>query len=178
MVTRAEWNFYVFNVKIGIRAFLKNIDYFRFREYLMTFKEINHDFNSQLRYSLLDIGCGEEVFGIFLAKTKGWEVTVVDMNEQKISFQNKCFKRLKDEHTVFKAETADATKMPYSDGNFDAVTCFAVAPLIEGEGDTRLLQEIGRVLKDDGRAYVTVGYGLQYQEQWNSSSTKRIFKGL
>jgi SAM-dependent methyltransferase len=172
MCVKTTWKFYLFNLKAGIRAFLKNIDYFRFREYLMTLNEIGLNFNTHNKHTLLDIGCGEEVFGIFLAKTLNWDVSAIDVNTQKIFLQNKYLKRLKDKYTRFKAEVVDARRMPYSDNSFDAITCFAVAPLIEGDGDMNVLKEIARVLKDNGIAYVTVGYGIQYKEQWNTVSTR------
>lgn len=172
MRIKSGWHFYLINLKAGIRSFIKNIDYFRFREYLIAIKEISSDSGCYNKNKVLDIGCGEEIFGIFLAKSKDFEVYAIDINQEKINLQKKYFRRLKDNFDSFNAELVDAKKMPYVNNTFDLVTCFAVLPLIKGDEDIKIVKEISRVLKIGGVAYITVGYGKDYREQWNAVSTK------
>lgn len=173
MRVKSGWYFYFLNLRAGMRSFIKSIDYFRFREYLMAIKEINSDFDCRKEAKALDVGCGEELFGIFLAKTNNSsQVTVVDRDQRKIALQMKYFNRLSPGCRNFKAELADAVKMPQADNTFDLVTCFAVLPLIEGEDDLKIAGEIARVLRPGGKAYITVGYGKNYKEQWNAAGAR------
>ncbi|TAN62968.1 class I SAM-dependent methyltransferase [bacterium] len=173
MRVKSGWYFYLLNLRAGTRSFIKSIDYFRFREYLMAIKEINSDLDHPGEAGALDVGCGEELFGIFLAKTNNSsEVTAIDRDQGRISLQMKYFRRLSPGCRNFKAELADAVKMPQADNTFDLVTCFAVLPLIEGEGDIGIAKEIGRVLRPGGKAYITVGYGKDYKEQRDAAGAR------
>ncbi len=120
--------------------------------------------------TLLDIGCGEEIWGIFASTFLGFEVTGIDIDQGRIDLQRKYSRRLKP--PVFKSLYVDAARMPFPSESFDVVNCFAVLPLIPGDGDSSVMREVGRVLKRGGRAYITVGYDVAYLEQNDTPSTK------
>lgn len=160
----AALSLYRLNLKAGLRSFVKSIDYFRYREYLMTIKEIDSGNYYDGGNTLLEIGCGEEIFGIYMA-LRHLKVTAADINQHKINLQRKYFKKLRLPPNSFTAELTDCQAMPYPDNTFNMATCLAVMPLLEGDGDVRVAQEIGRVLKPGGMAYITAGYAGCYREQ-------------
>lgn len=171
MVNNAFCSLYILNLLAGVRSFLKGFDYFRIREYLMTSKQILIKFGGvKQKKTLLDIGCGEEIWGIFASKKLGFEVTGIDIDQGKINLQKQFAKRLK--ARFFVPAYVDAKKMPFLNESFDVINCFAVLPLIPGNGDSKVMQEVGRVLKKSGRAYITVGYAAKYREQSDTASTK------
>ena len=173
MRIRSGWHFYLINLRAGIRSFIKSIDYFRFREYLMAMEEMDSGLDCHRKIKTIDVGCGEELFGIFLAKTDNLlDVTAIDIDQRKINLQIKYFNKLKSGCHNFRAELVNAGKMPYADNTFDLATCFAVLPLIKGEEDIKIVKEIARVLNIGGTAYITVGYGKSYREQWNVANAK------
>ncbi|MCX7927263.1 MAG: class I SAM-dependent methyltransferase [Candidatus Omnitrophica bacterium] len=164
--------FYLINCKAGLRSFIKGIDYFRLREYLIAAKQINFYFQKtkKEKTTLIDIGCGEETWGLFAAKVFGFEVTVVDVNQKKINLQRKYSQRLN--VRSFDAICADGAKLPFFDESFDVVNCFAVLPLLPGEKDIKVMQEIGRILKKSGKALITVGYDTVFREEKDTLTTK------
>ena len=116
------------------------------------------------------MGCGEEIWGVFASQCLFFDAKAIDFSREKIAIQETLAARLKTSR--FTPVFADATKMPFSSEYFDVVNCFAVLPLIPGQGDCAVMREIGRVLKYSGRALITVGYGNEYKEQIDTASTK------
>jgi ubiquinone/menaquinone biosynthesis C-methylase UbiE len=170
MDMKAVSGLYAANAGAGLRSFVKGMDYFRFRENLMITGELEG--GGAPGKKLLDVGCGEETFGIFLARQGGFAVHAVDIDAGKTALQRRYWERLRNGRGSFEAVRADARRLPFPDGAFDAVTCCAVLPLLEGDGDCGVMREIGRVLKPGGRAYVTVGFGEKYREQCDTLSTR------
>lgn len=162
---------YILNFLAGLRPFLKGFDYFRIREYLMTISQILSQSRLDRSWeTLLDIGCGEELWGVFVSKKLGFKVTSMDIDHKKLELQKQFAIRLKADSFV--PTNADATKMPFLNDSFDVINCFAVVPLIPGDGDSKAMHEIGRILKKSGKAYITVGYAAEYKEQKDTPSTK------
>lgn len=93
---------------------------------------------------ILDIGCGSGVISGML-KEMGWEVHGLDISP--VGVGSYC-------SNGFSGLLGDAEEgLPFKDRSFDAVWLSEVIEHLVDYG--RLLQEIGRVLKEEGRAYVT-----------------------
>ncbi|MBP7507582.1 MAG: class I SAM-dependent methyltransferase [Prolixibacteraceae bacterium] len=162
---------YLLNLRAGFRAFLKGFDYFRFREYVMAIKQISIEAGCHESLAkLLDVGCGEEIWGVFASKVLPFKVIAIDVSMEKLALQKKIASRLN--AVSFFPTQADATNMLFSANSFEIINCFAVLPLLPDNGDIMVMKEIGRVLKKSGRAYITVGYGSQYKEQIDTASTR------
>jgi 2-polyprenyl-3-methyl-5-hydroxy-6-metoxy-1,4-benzoquinol methylase len=100
--------------------------------------------------AILDLGCGDGRLIYGLNKKElfkdGSKITAVDLSEDRI-------KRLKDSLSFVQAIKSDAVNVQLPSGSFDLVIC---SQLIEHlDSDTRLLQEIKRLLKPNGVLFIS-----------------------
>ncbi len=63
-------------------------------------------------------------------------------------------------------EVQDARALTFPDASFDHVLCVSVIEHIAGDGDTKALSEIWRVLRPGGRLDLTTNVALQPREIW------------
>jgi tRNA (uracil-5-)-methyltransferase TRM9 len=113
---------------------------------------------------LLNVGCAHGPD--FVPFSKAFELYGVDISGKMIELAQKYAEKFK-----FKADLkqADARDLPYPDEFFDYAIAVASIHHIEGkEGRLKALEEIKRVLKPGGEAFVTV---------WNKWQPKFWFKG-
>lgn len=96
---------------------------------------------------VLDLGCGPGTFSRVLDK-KGFSVFAVDYSAEMIE---RAKKKCSDCNISFLR--ADAYNLPYQDNFFDIVICLGVFQTIEKEQEA--IREIKRVLKKDGRVFIT-----------------------
>lgn len=62
-------------------------------------------------------------------------------------------------------EVADATRLPYADGSFDAAYSASVIEHIPGDGDTRAMAELARVLRPGGSLALTFPYRPVHEDE-------------
>ncbi len=94
---------------------------------------------------VLDLGCGDGRAGQELL-AQGFEVYGLDADEQAIKLANE---------RGLKASLGDLEKpLPYLDGEFDLVLCLDTLEHIYDEAG--LVQEIGRVMKAEGSAIISI----------------------
>jgi tRNA (uracil-5-)-methyltransferase TRM9 len=113
---------------------------------------------------LLNVGCAHGPD--FVPFSRVFELYGVDISGKMIELAQKYAEKFK-----FKAELkqADARELPYPDGFFDYAIAVASIHHIEGEeGRLKALEELKRVLKPGGEAFITV---------WNKWQPKFWFKG-
>lgn len=100
---------------------------------------------------ILDVGCAS---GWFLSQLqneyKNAECYGVDIYDQGIAYGKKKYPKMK--FTV-----SDAHKLPYSAGTFDLVVCTEVLEHVDDP--VKVLTEIKRVLKKDGKAIIELDSG-------------------
>lgn len=110
---------------------------------------------------ILDIGCVHSGLPIALA-SRGRRVVGLD------------FLPYPYRHPNLRAVRGDATRCPFASGTFGAVLAISVVEHIGighygdpqgGGGDLASLREIGRVLRPDGRAILTVPFGLALTDE-------------
>lgn len=100
--------------------------------------------------NILEIGCGHG----FAAKTmlsyfSPKKITATDLDSRMISSAKK---QVKDPLITF--EAANATKLPYKNSSFEAVFVYGVIHHIPGPLWKKSLDEIYRVLKKNGKAFI------------------------
>ena len=108
------------------------------------------------RGPILDVGCCTSGMPIALA-SRGFTVVGVDVNPYPFA------------HPNFRAVRGDATRLPFASGTFGGALAISVVehigighygdPLATA-GDRLSVREIARVLRPDGRAVVTVPFGV------------------
>lgn len=99
---------------------------------------------------VLDIACGAGELSLKIAD-RGCEVYGIDMSEEAIQSARRLADRAKMK-CGFKI--GDAEHLPYPDGYFDKVVCSS--SLEHFKNDAKALDEMRRVLKQDGRLILTV----------------------
>ena len=106
---------------------------------------------------ILDVGCAESSLPLYLAPL-GYQITGIDVRDYPYRVPN--FNFLK----------TNIMKMPFDDHAFDAVTCvstlehvglgFYSDPRVKNNPQMKAVDEMARVLKDDGVFILTVPFGV------------------
>ncbi len=79
----------------------------------------------------------------------------------------------------FGAATADATKLKYEDESFDTIISISVIEHINGDGDSKAIREMWRVLKPGGKLILTFpvkkNFEIEYRDEdiYNLNNDKR-----
>jgi len=111
-------------------------------------KEIAERLFSQIELNnvkrVLEVGCGIGKLSSYLAKKYKWEVTGIDLDPEQVERARKDYKGI--ENLIFLE--ADATRLPFEDGEFDIILSFNVLHHIPYWN--KALEEINRVLKSKG----------------------------
>lgn len=102
---------------------------------------------------ILDAGCGEEIYTLFLAQ-RAASLTGVDLSSEYIAIAQELTERLglRADHLV-----CDLAHVPLPEGCFDWVICNSVLEHVDE--DVLALQEMRRVLKPQGTLFLTVDCG-------------------
>ena len=113
----------------------------------------------------LDLGCGLGRHSVLFGKN-GFNVSCFDISEDAIS---KTKKWCEDENLICSYDIGDMLKLPYPDESFDCILCRNVISHTDTEGIKVIINELKRVLKNDGECYLTLGskdtWGFK-QEDW------------
>jgi SAM-dependent methyltransferase len=121
---------------------------------------------------VLDLGCGAGRHA-FEAYRRGARVVAVDLDLKELGPVSDMFAAMRAEGEIrppaqAAAVTADATRLPFPDGSFDAII---VAEMLEHiPNDTAALKEIARVLRPGGTLAVTVPAWLPERVCWALST--------
>lgn len=101
--------------------------------------------------SILDIGAGKGRHAFFFAEN-GFEVGAIDLSESGIEY----IKNVANEKKLnVNAVVADMTNLPFEDNRFDCVICFHTIYHTDYNGVKKALQEIRRILKNGGEAFIS-----------------------
>jgi 2-polyprenyl-6-hydroxyphenyl methylase/3-demethylubiquinone-9 3-methyltransferase len=119
-----------------------------------------------------DIGCGAGVAAVLLGR-EGANVVGVDRDSAVL---REAARRLEDEDDSVKGRVrftpADAADLPFADEAFDSVLLGNV--LDEQLDRARVITEIARVLKPDGRLVATVPYGLVPKSDYEAINVRAL----
>ena len=101
----------------------------------------------------LDLGCGLGRHSILFAKN-GFNVSCFDISEEAI---NRTKKWCNEEKLICDYKIGDMLNLPYPDNTFDCILCRNVISHTDTEGIKVIINELKRVLKDNGECYLTLG---------------------
>lgn len=130
----------------------------------------------------LDVGCGSGYLGLEIAKKTNMTLCCYDLNPEALAIANQ---NIKEENLQNQAHTClgNAEDIPYPDNTFDLV--ISRGSLFFWENKVKAIDEINRVLKSGGWAYLGGGFGndklkqmidkkmLQIDDQWLMKAAKR-----
>jgi len=103
---------------------------------------------------VLDVGAGQGHDSILFAQN-GFAVSSLDINQFSM---DRLAKMAAVQKLNIKTFVADATKMPFADGAFDAVWANQVVDLSGCDNIQKIISEMCRVVKPDGEIYFTLNY--------------------
>ncbi|MGZ7162125.1 MAG: class I SAM-dependent methyltransferase [Halobacteriota archaeon] len=95
--------------------------------------------------AVLDVGCGTGRYLVPLHRS-GFAVTGVDLSKVALSLLDPHYSRV----------VADVQNLPFVDSTFDAVTCYGVLHHLTRAGRERAVEELFRVVRHEGLAFVEV----------------------
>ncbi|MGB8646327.1 MAG: class I SAM-dependent methyltransferase [Anaerolineae bacterium] len=108
---------------------------------------------------VLDVGSGTSTFGQMLAR-EGARVIVLDLSRERVQWQReKAAEASPEVQARILPVVADATALPFCDGVFERIT--SVSALEHVPGDAQAASEIGRVLRPNGIAVISVPYTFE-----------------
>lgn len=130
----------------GDKAFFEEVERFRYEQ--QPFMRSLMEFENFRGKKLLEIGCGLGTDLLQFARG-GAIVTGVDLTQASIDLVKRCFEIYE---LPVETRVADAERLPFADGTFDAVYSFGV---LHHTPDTpQSIREAYRVLKPGGRAII------------------------
>lgn len=150
-----KWtDFYFFNAKLGLRWFVKSVNYWRLIEYPWAANRMKLLPGCRI----LDIGSASYNLLPLLLASDGYSVYATDIDPR--------LDRLKTvspgDNLVI--EKADATALPYQEAFFDRVSAISTIEHIPDKGDVLAIRQMARVLKPGGRLVITVPFSKNYRE--------------
>lgn len=141
---------------------------------------------------VLDVGCGSGVFIVELAK-RGAYVVGIDYSDKMLEEAKRQLNYFKIPSSKYTLKNADATKLPFKNGEFDVILATGLTDYLSDEQDKLFIREAKRVLAKNGKLIVSFpvaespfsflrkGLGLKIRQKLfnlppieNSFSIKRI----
>lgn len=147
-------------LRLSARLCLCPVDLWRYHE----FRAVLADYRGEP--FILDVG-SPKLLALVLARRHGASVLATDIAEcigPEVAVLAKATRRGRLVPQVF-----DATNMPLADGSIPFVYAVSSIEHIGGDGDTRAVREMARVLKPGGRAVITVPLVPAFREVWSDA---------
>lgn len=129
------------------------------------FKFLNIIHNISASDDVLDFGCGPGSFLALLGEGGSFNSAIgVDLASVQIKFaQSEIGSKYKSEKLKFVELTPNTVKLPFEDASFSAITIIEVIEHIHPYVVIQIMDELKRVLKPDGRIYITTP---NYRSLW------------
>lgn len=162
-----SYDFWRFAVGINPIHLLLGVNYWRLVEHPLAANWVASDGNC----AILDLGSGPlGAFPLFLAWQRRYRVYATDINPDYVRRYRAILGEHGQSHLLSDGYLSlcveDARALAFDDGAFDSVAAISTVEHIPGLGDVHAMQEIARVLKTEGRAFVSVPFSTEYAEEW------------
>lgn len=116
---------------------------------------------------ILDVGSLKSILPLYWA-LQGCQVSVIDI-DPRVRLQQKYARYLGRKDLIdngLHATVQDATQTDFEDESFDLITNISAVEHFVGDGDIKFVQEAARLLKDNGRLFLSFGIGPYREWQW------------
>lgn len=101
--------------------------------------------------TLLDLGCGVGRHALLFSK-HGFEVSACDLSNEGVDKLNDLAKK---DSLNIATKVCDMLSLPYKDNSFDCLIAFHAIYHSDDEGIKKIINEIKRILRIGGEAYIT-----------------------
>ncbi|MDP6485576.1 MAG: class I SAM-dependent methyltransferase [Alphaproteobacteria bacterium] len=135
-----------------LKLFSEKCDFLRWNNYDIFTKTNFYEALIGKGYRILDAGCGTGVCTRYYSR-KGLDVHAIDISQKSVEINKKTLE-LNNLHATVKK--ASVEKIPYPNNFFDSIV--SVGVIHHTENITKSIEEIYRVLKPGGLAFVSVNY--------------------
>jgi SAM-dependent methyltransferase len=184
----AEWELYRFGLRVGWHTLRAGgvrrlglqktagkilqpiITPTRFAEYAAVASQLPPDMRL-----VLDVG-SPKIFGLWLAAHRPVVLVATDVWHLPTAEYALAWQRLAREQPTrgqVHFVTTDGTLTCFRPSTFDCMYAVSVIEHIEGDGDTRFLDEAARLLVPGGRLVITVPFAARYEEQYTQKQVYR-----
>jgi SAM-dependent methyltransferase len=179
------WELLKFSLSLGVgyyRAGPKKVLHREALRRILTPINVSRCYEFRRTYELLKPKKGELVFDLsspkllshFLSERSGCRVVTADMNKEEVAdWTTLTRKRGRLPSWVI----ADGVSLGFKDNTFDKVYSISVLEHIPGDGDTKTMVELARVLKPGGRLVVTVPYAGKYRSEHIEQDVYNLHNG-
>ena len=123
----------------------------------------------------LDLGCGIGRHLIYLDEME-MEPFGIDLSDYAINYAKEWFRDVNKEYLIDHLTVGPVVALPYANGYFDFVISHGVLDSMEFKIAIAAVQEVNRVLKDDGLFYFDVVSGNDY-EHYREYAGEELVKG-
>lgn len=179
------WELLKFSLSLGVgyyRAGPKKVLHREALRRILTPINVSRCYEFRRTFELLKPKKGELVFDLsspkllshFLSERSGCRVVTADLNKEEVAdWTSLTRERCKLPSWVI----ADGVSLGFKDNTFDKVFSISVLEHIPGDGDTKTMKELGRVLKPGGRLVVTVPYAVKYRNEYIKQDVYNLHNG-
>jgi SAM-dependent methyltransferase len=151
------------DVKLGAVALLQGIGFYRCWELPLVVSYFRPESNAQI----LDVGSLRSILPLYLA-LRGCRVWVMDIDPG-VKVQHNYARYLGRPDLVdggLHVAVQDATQTDFAAASFDLITNISAVEHFTGDGDTAFVKEAARLLKDNGRLFLSFGIGPYREWEW------------
>ena len=151
------------NLKLGAVALLQGIGFYRCWELPLVVSY----FHPQPDARILDVGSLRSILPLYWA-LRGSQVWVTDIDPGvRVQHDYARYLGRQDlvEHGLYIA-VQDATRTDFEAASFDLITNISAVEHFTGDGDIAFVKEAARLLKDDGRLFLSFGIGPYREWEW------------
>lgn len=149
------------------KLLLNPVSIVRYFEFDFTLNDFikNHSTNNKI----LDVS-SPYLFGYYLASEYDGEYIYINPDKNDLALVKKYSSKLKFGMN-YSTETADATKLSFSDDSFSHIISISVIEHINGNGDSEAIREMWRVLKPNGILILTFPVAKKFTEEFSNKNT-------
>ncbi len=155
----------------AIHCLLNPVSCVRYFEYSYLFKALRERFDEKIsELKFLDIS-SPRLFPFFAADKLLADVVMINPDETDLSVSRAQSNYTGHPDRLTFHDNVSTTSLPYSDDTFDIVSSISVIEHINGSGDSKMLEEIERVLKPGGLVLLSFPVKTVFENEYRDTAS-------